>query len=288
MDSPLIMTRHPNHWSHPRPVTGYVGGAWPVSHHLPSSPSELYSYTHNFTRPRSSRSEISYGVRPRKSRRIHYQQYEETPPHHRSHDATLSRGASSLKGASPPRSFQPGPADSSRHVHASADRRPRAQPNVGASPRRTATSRHPQTRAITTQAGSWCEEFPQRYQMLPDECLFDDDDPEFDPAWDVPPRCPSPPGYRLATPDLAPLCTDTEFCTCCNHDSIGPVAWHGRRREKLEAQGKYGAHALAVSLLIPYSSRCDDLYRRCQESRPATLRFLVFWAVLGRSGVLGV
>lgn len=253
------MTRHPDRWSHPRPVPEYVGTAWPISQQLPQSPGH-YSNSLYQTPPRSSRSETSSGDRPRKTRRLCYQGYEESPIYHRSHDPRSSRDAHLIN--STPIMLALESKGTSSHVRASPDRRQRPRPSVEASPRRTVMTRHPPNRAIITQAGSWCENSPERYQMLPDECLFDDDALEADPAWDAPPRCPSPPSYRLATPDLAPMCTDSEFCTCCNHEPIGWVGWHKPRREKLEAQGKSGTHALVVSWLIPHSSRCDELYCR--------------------------
>lgn len=49
----------------------------------------------------------------------------------------------------------------------------------------------------------------------------------------------TPQGFRLPTPELAPMCTEYEFCTCCEHGDeearINEV-WYLARRAKMDAQ----------------------------------------------------
>lgn len=101
-----------------------------------------------------------------------------------------------------------------------------------------AAQQFPSSKGSVSEAGSWCGLSPIRNRVIPDFVLFDDDSDNGRSRRHLP-RCPSPPVDRMATPDLAPLCTDFEFCSCCAHDKMISWGCRSQRRTKLESQGVF-------------------------------------------------
>ncbi|KAH6877156.1 hypothetical protein B0T10DRAFT_194325 [Thelonectria olida] len=87
--------------------------------------------------------------------------------------------------------------------------------------------------------GSWCDQTATDKIEHPPELM---DSPKY--FWGNDWRPPTPTEERLPTPDLPPLCTHYEFCTCCRNekdkineeDRINEV-WYIASRAKMDDQG---------------------------------------------------
>jgi hypothetical protein len=228
---------------------------------LPPSICQCHLCTFQLPRVRSEASSVD---RPSKSRRLRYLMDDAPPIWEQSHDQRSAYGTTSLRGLpSTPPSSQ-GSQRSSKDTHrinSSRSQGPIPRPNRQPEP--VGAHRLPSSRGLIMEAGSWCEDRPERHQDMVDDFLLYDEDIN---ARRGMPHCPSPLGRRLATPELAPLCTDFEFCSCCNYDRIACSDRSSRRRAKLDAQGMSVMIPHWPTPLTPLSRRSHELHRRCPVS----------------------
>lgn len=106
--------------------------------------------------------------------------------------------------------------------------------------------------------GSWCR-LPPDELVLGNPCAFlcESWHPEM---LDV---------SRLSTPDLAPMSTHYQFCTCCpdnvlDEDKINDM-WYFGSKARVEQQGELNECPFGFSDVTRYSNRCHGIYR-CDES----------------------
>lgn len=132
--------------------------------------------------------------------------------------------------------------DSNRSI---MERRPPSSPEASRKKQRS-------TGSDISHAGSWCHELPEPDLDLSGDLMGGHFSTNFAGR---PPTVPSPPGFRLPTPDIAPLCTDIEFCLCCDAgnrdvDAINDT-WALRRKSKMDSQRKSNHSGLACVVIPP-------------------------------------
>ena len=132
-----------------------------------------------------------------------------------------------------------GSRESRKRRHKTSDAEPETvidrRSHGGLSPPVSPTRKPVRHHADLAGIGSWCETNHQDSHSN---------------SRQIPPRAPSPPMFdldlpsspelgRLPTPDIGPLSTHYQFCSCCedNHDRITDT-WHMTGRSKMDAQCK--------------------------------------------------